>query len=250
MIFFKYKFFKPKYIIFAFDHKYKNFKKNIYCKYKSNRKTKSKNLLIYINNIYNFFKKKKIKTIRIPSIECDDIIGSIIFKIKEKYKNIKYIYILSYDKDFTQLIKKNIYLFIDKNNILDSNKVKKKYGTYPNLIKDLLTLCGDKSDNIPGIKGIGKKTAIKLINNIGNINNIYKNIYKIKLLKIKNSNNIIKNLFKNINNIYIWYNIISIRVNINIEIKNILNKNIKFNEIFKSIKKINFDLNIKNNKKK
>lgn len=102
-----------------------------------------------------------------------------------------------------QLVKKNIYVLVKKNLLFDKNKIFKKYGIYPNLFKDMLILCGDKSDNIPGIKGIGIKTASLLLKNIGNIKNIYKNLNKIKKLKIKNYLNIIKNLKFNHNNIII-----------------------------------------------
>ncbi len=222
MILNKYYFLKPQYIIFIFDYNRKNFRNKIYSNYKRNRKSISLHLLRYIYLIRKKLNNWGINYYTIPYVEGDDVIGTLIknFLNKKEYK----IYILSYDKDLLQLINKNIYMLITKKNIFNKKKVFQKYGIYPNLFKDMLILCGDKSDNIPGIKGIGIKTASLLLNNIGNINNIYNNLNKIKELKIKNYLNIIKNLKNNYNNINIWNNLISLKTNlkINFKLKNFL----------------------------
>lgn len=203
MIYSKYKIYKPSYIVFIFDFSRNNFRKKIYSKYKSNRKEMPLNLVNYISFIKEKLILWNIKILSIPNMEGDDVIASFIKKIDKLY-NKKYIfYILSYDKDFLQLVNKNIFLiqntkffFFIKNFFLKNN-------IYYNLIIDLLVLCGDKSDNIPGIKGIGIKTALILIKKIGSIKYIYKNLDLIKKLNIKNYNIIIKNLIKNKKNIYI-----------------------------------------------
>lgn len=235
MILNKYYFLKPKYIIFIFDYNRKNFRNKICNNYKKNRKKISLHLLKYILLIKKEFNKWGINYYSIPYVEGDDVIGTLIknFINKEKYK----IYILSYDKDLLQLISKNIYMFVTKKIIFNKKKVFKKYGIYPNLFKDMLILCGDKSDNIPGIKGIGVKTASLLLNNIGNIYNIYKNLDKIKKLKIKNYLNIIKNLKDNHTNINIWNKLISLKTNLKIKFKlnNFLVNFKLLNNIFKKI---------------
>lgn len=243
MIFSKYKIYKPNYIFFIFDYDRSNFRKKIYKKYKSNRKKISKELLIYILGIKKFFDILNIKYFSYPDVEGDDVIGSLVKKISNIFKKKKHlIYILSYDKDFLQLVNNNVYLFISIDNILNPKYTFRKYGIYPNFFKDLLILCGDKSDNIPGIKGIGIKKAIILINNIGNIKNIYNNLHKIKYLKISNSNTIINNLKKNINNIKLWSTLISIKLNlkINLNINNFKINKFFFYNIFNFLKKFNF----------
>ncbi len=245
MIYSRFKIYKPNYIIFVFDYDRNNFRNKIYPYYKSNRKKIPSNLVKYIL----FIKRKlilwNIKILSIPNVEGDDVIASFINKIKKTNKNKYIFYILSYDKDFLQLVNKNIYLIISSKIYFSVKKFFNKYKIYPSLIKDLLALCGDKSDNIPGIKGIGIKTALILLNKIGNIKKIYKNLNKIKKLKIKNKSKIIKNLKENYKNILIWYKLIKFKKNINLKIN--LNKflinNFLFNKIFYKINKlINFNI--------
>lgn len=243
MIFSKYKFCKPNYLLFIFDYDRNNFRKKIYKKYKSNRKKISKELIFYISSIKLFFNTFGIKYLSYPEVEGDDVIGSLIYKIKNLFLNQNYlIYILSYDKDFLQLVNDKVYLFVSNKEILNPKCIYNKYGVYPNLIKDLLVLCGDKSDNIPGIKGIGIKKATILINSIGNIESIYQNLYKIKYLKISNYNNIIHNLKLNINKINLWYSLINIKLDIKIDINFCKFKvnNLFFFKIFSFLKKFSF----------
>lgn len=190
----KIKYFNIEYIFFISDKGICKTRKNIYKLYKSNRQKQSKKFKYIAKQILLFLKFINIKNIYIKNIEADDIICSLTMKIKLSYNHNYIIYILSNDKDLTQLVNKNIYLIIHNNKILDINGVKKKYGVYPKLIKDLLILSGDKSDNIPGIKGIGIKTAIILLNKIGNLTSIYKNLLKIKFIKLYNNKKIIYNL--------------------------------------------------------
>lgn len=201
MIYFRYLKIFPNYIIFVFDDKNKNnYRKKIFHKYKSNRKKCSKNFLLYINYIINKLKKFNIKFICLQKFECDDVISYIIKKLNKLFKFIN-IYILSYDKDYIQLISNNVFLYTSINKIFNTKNVYKKYGIYPYMLKDFLVLCGDKSDNIPGIKGIGNKIALKILRNIGDIYNIYSNIEKLYNLGIKSK--IIDNLKNNYKNIRI-----------------------------------------------
>ncbi len=219
MIFSRFIIYKPNYLILIFDYNRKNFRNDIYKKYKINRKIISTNLLKYIK----FVKKKlfiwNIKYFNIPNVEGDDVISSLIYKYLNNFKKKNIIYILSYDKDLLQLISSNVFLLVRSDILFNKKLVFIKYGIYPKLLVDFLSLCGDKSDNIPGIKGIGIKTASILLNKIGKISKIYKNLKKIKLINIKNSNNIIKNLKLNINNIKIWYNLIKLRNNLKLNFK-------------------------------
>lgn len=241
MIFYRYLIYKPKYIILVFDYNRKNFRNKIYKEYKNNRKKISYNLLKFINIIKNTFFFWKIKYFNIPDVEGDDVINCLVNKFLYLYKNKYIIYILSYDKDLLQLVTSNVYLLISKNKCFNKKIVLFKYGIGPKLIKDLLILCGDRSDNIPGIKGIGIKTASLLLNKIGNISNIYKNLNKIKFIGIKNYNFVINSLKKNFDNIKLWYSLIKLKNNIRLKI-NLNDFKINyffFIKIFDSIKKLN-----------
>ncbi|MBZ2279771.1 5'-3' exonuclease, partial [Buchnera aphidicola] len=95
------------------------------------------------------------------------------------------ILIISHDKDMLQLVTKNIHVLNQKKNIIIKPKyIQDKYGILPIEFVDLLALMGDTSDNIPGVPGIGKKTALLLLNNFSNIKNIYNNLEKIPHLPL------------------------------------------------------------------
>ncbi|WGH24973.1 MAG: DNA polymerase I [Candidatus Shikimatogenerans bostrichidophilus] len=173
---------QPTYIIVIFDGKIKkNYKKKYYINYKLNRKKINIDLDNYIYIIKKILKKLNIQYLMIKYIEADDIIGSIIKKT-EKKGYINYIY--TEDQDYYQLISENT-LLIKKNKLIDKLYVKNKFNI-KNIKQyiDLISLIGDKSDNIPGIPLIGIKTANVLLIKYKNIENIYKNIETI--------NNIIK----------------------------------------------------------
>lgn len=217
MIYSRYIYLNPNFIFFVFDSKC-NFRKKIYTYYKSNRKKISVHLLQYIKIIKCFLKRIGIDIIYLKGFEADDIIGSLIFKIKNHFKKTV-IYIISYDKDFTQLVNNDIFLIANKNNIINIIDVKKIYGVYPYLIKDFFALKGDRSDNIPGIKGLNTKDILIILNNLGNIFYIYKNLNNLKYLNIKNSTNIYLTLKENKNFVFLWYTLINIRTDLDIPIK-------------------------------
>ncbi|QCI26068.1 5'-3' exonuclease H3TH domain-containing protein [Buchnera aphidicola] len=204
--------YKPNNLIVVFDSKSKNFRKKIFNEYKANR-TSMPNLLKLISSK---FKKILINIgipiISIPTFEADDVIGTLS---KDAEKNKEFVLIATCDKDLAQLVNKNIYILNHLNNkIFNIQKIKKKYGVTPDLIIDFLALTGDQSDNIPGVKGIGKKTAIILINKIGGINKIYKNISNIVNYNIKGQKNIIKKLIKGKKMAFLSYQLSKIKSNI------------------------------------
>ncbi|VFP79276.1 DNA polymerase I [Buchnera aphidicola] len=188
--------FYPDNIVVVFDTPTKTFRHQLYSKYKKNRSSMPENLKKQINPLKEIIQNLGIPIISINNIEADDIIGTLSKKfIKKKY----YIFIYSADKDMLQLINKKIKVIPGKNieNTLNEKEVYKKYGIQPYSIADFLGLTGDTSDNIPGIPGIGKKTASILLKNFLSIDNIYKNIENISLLPIKNIKKITDNLKKN-----------------------------------------------------
>lgn len=225
---------KPTYMAIVFDSKKKNFRKKLFKKYKYNRKKMPYNLIKQIRPLYKIIKKIGIKVFDVPGFEADDTIGTIAVKFKKKIPII----INTCDKDMAQLVTNRIKLLDGKKNIIGPKEIIKKFGIKPNLIVDYLALSGDYSDNIPGIPGIGKKTAIKLLNNIGNIKKVYENIDKINLYNFNISDNLIEKIKKNKKIAMLSYKLAKIytKINIKINYSDLIIKNSNIEKIEKILK--------------
>lgn len=197
-------------IVIVFDTKGKNFRNKIYKYYKNKRKPMSDNLIFQIDPLLKIVKAMGILYISIYGIEADDIIGTLAIESAACGYNVL---ISTCDKDMAQLVSKKISI-INKNIIFGPEEINLKYGIPPNLIVDYLALIGDSIDNIPGVPGIGKKTAKKLLHNIGNIKYIYKNLYKISTLNLRGYKNIINNLEKYIELAFISYKLATIKTDV------------------------------------
>ena len=161
--------FKPKHIGIVFDAKGKNFRHKIYNQYKANRSSMPEDLAEQIPKLYQILKLMGFPPIIIENVEADDVIGTL----SKKFKKISGVKIFSGDKDFAQLVNKNVTLINPmSSDIMDEKAVKKKFGVEPTNIIDYLALVGDKSDNIPGVPGVGSKTASRLINKHGDVESI------------------------------------------------------------------------------
>ena len=161
--------FNPKHIGLVFDAKGKNFRHDIYSEYKANRSSMPEELVEQIPKLYELLSLMGYPPIIIDGVEADDVIGTL----SKKFKNIREVKIFSGDKDFAQLVDKKTSIINPINlDIVDQKAVKKKFGVEPKNIIDYLALVGDKSDNIPGVPGVGNKTASRLINQYGNVEKI------------------------------------------------------------------------------
>ena len=164
--------YNPKYVGLVFDARGKNFRHEIYKEYKANRSPMPAELSEQIPVLYEILKLLGYPPIIIKGVEADDVIGTL----SRKFNKINNIKIFSGDKDFAQLVNKKVMLVnpisLDE---MNSIGVKKKYDIDPSQIIDYLALMGDKADNIPGVSGVGGKTASRLINKYGNIEDIIKN---------------------------------------------------------------------------
>ncbi|MCW5197556.1 5'-3' exonuclease [Buchnera aphidicola] len=241
--------YKPKKVIVVFDHKKKNFRKKIYKKYKSNRIKIPEDLKNQIKKIIKIIKYMGITVLKIPGIEADDIIGTVA---KYQSKKEKKILILTNDKDMTQLINSKIHILNHQNKIITKQEVIQKFGVKPKLIKYLLAISGDQSDNIPGIPGIGIKTAQKILENFKSLKEIYKNLKKLSLLNIRNAKNLPQIFKKNKKIAFISYTLSKIKLNIE---PSLLKKKFKLKKpiiqkILDQFKKNNFTSLIKSFKKK
>ncbi|VFP86046.1 DNA polymerase I [Buchnera aphidicola (Cinara pseudotaxifoliae)] len=208
--------FNPKNILIVFDTPTPTFRHQLYNKYKLNRNPMPGNLKKQIKPLKKIIQLLGIPIISIKNVEADDVISSLSKKfIKKNF----YIFIYSADKDLTQLVNKKISIIPGNFNtdILNKKNVYKKYGVHAKFMADFLGLTGDSSDNIPGVPGIGKKTAAILLQNFSSISDIYKNINHVIDLPIRNIKNITNSLKKNKKTAFLSYQLTKLNQNIYIE---------------------------------
>lgn len=170
---------KPTHIVIAFDHARETFRNQIYSEYKMQRKETPEELISQFPLIKEMLKAMEIKTVEISGIEADDIIGTIA-----KNNSCKK-FILSGDRDLLQLIDDSTMVWLTKKGVsevekVDQKRLKELYNIVPEQVVELKALMGDASDNIPGVKGVGEKTAHNLIDEYGTLDNVYANIDNIK----------------------------------------------------------------------
>lgn len=173
---------KPDYITVAFDKKGPTFRHTEYAAYKATRPKTAEELIGQFDLLKNILDALRIKFFEVDGFEADDILGTLSKKGEEAGV---FSVIVTGDKDALQLVSPNTSVMLTKKGIseleiYDTAKVKERYGISPELIADMKGLMGDKSDNIPGVPGIGEKTAIKLIKEFGSVDNVLKNIDKLK----------------------------------------------------------------------
>ena len=171
---------KPEYIMVAFD-KGKTFRHEAYTEYKAGRSDTPDELKQQFPVAKEVLNAMGIKYHEMDYYEADDIIGTLSY---EAHVDPEFdCEIVSSDKDLLQLIEDDVVVKVLKSNdyiMMDRDKFVEEYGVEPIKMIDLKALMGDSSDNIPGVAGIGEKTAIKLIKEYGSINNLYENIDNIK----------------------------------------------------------------------
>ncbi len=169
---------KPDYIAICFDHPSKNFRHQLSPVYKANRKQLDEDLIKQMPIARQAVEAMQLAWFEKAGFEADDVIGTVAKKAEKQ--GIKVV-IVTGDKDLFQLVNDNIHIWNESKNIMfDSQKVFEKYGLYPDKIVDMLALMGDNCDNVCGVKGIGEKTAVKLINTYGSVENIIANADSIK----------------------------------------------------------------------
>ena len=168
-------------IAVVFDSQGKNFRHEIYPEYKANRGPMPDELSLQIEPLFECIEALRIPLISKTGFEADDLIGTLASQAEDQGYQV---FISSGDKDFSQLISKNILQSIPQKNkgdlILDQEGVFKKFGVYPHQIIDFLALVGDTSDNVPGVRDCGPKTAASWLGKYKNLETIIKNIDLIK----------------------------------------------------------------------
>ncbi len=178
--------YKPDYLAVATDTKEKTFRHNTYVLYKANRPEPPEDLVQQIDIIYKLIEGYGVKLLKLPGYEADDVIGTLA----KRYEESCQVFMITPDKDFSQLVSDSVQILKpskddDKFEQYGRTQIRERYGVYPEQFIDMLTLMGDTSDNIPGVTGIGPKTAAQLINEYGSIENLYNNISRITKYKMK-----------------------------------------------------------------
>ncbi len=178
--------YKPEYIIAAFDKSKVTFRNEEYKDYKANRKGMLDELREQFPHIKTILELMGIPVIEIEGFEADDIIGTLTKKYEKEYE----IFVVTGDKDALQLASVNTKIMISKKGVMnmgiyDEKSMVEIFGVTPNEFIDVKALMGDASDNIPGVTGIGEKTAFKLIMEYKSIENIYENIDSFPKTKLK-----------------------------------------------------------------
>ncbi|MFV8400893.1 5'-3' exonuclease [Mycoplasma sp. 2634B] len=165
-------FYKPQYIYVAFDSKEKSFRHDIYQDYKAGRAKAPEELYIQFDLIKQILDRLGIVQEELPGFEADDLVAAYCKKVALEEPKI----IFSRDKDLHQLISPNISIILKENygySLLTNDNYFATYGFLPSQVVDYKALAGDSSDNLPGVKGIGEKTAISLLEKFQTVPNLY-----------------------------------------------------------------------------
>ncbi len=167
------------YIIFAIDTKGDTFRNEIDSNYKANRQAPPPELTMQLPIAIEWIDKMGYKTLGMQGYEADDMIASVTKKAKEKGFKVR---VVSHDKDLYQLIDDSNVVVVDaiKRKSMDEEACFEKYGVTPKQFIDYQSILGDSADNVPGVKGIGKVGAQKLLSEYGDLDNIYNNLQSIK----------------------------------------------------------------------
>ena len=174
---------QPSHIAVVFDAKGKTFRDEMFEQYKSHRPPMPADLRKQIQPLHDIIRALGIPLLVIEGVEADDVIGTLAVEASKANQKVL---ISTGDKDMAQLVDDNIMLINTMNNtLLDREAVIEKYGIPPELIIDYLALMGDSADNIPGVAGVGEKTALGLLQGIGSMAEIYANLDKVAELPIR-----------------------------------------------------------------
>ena len=178
---------KPEYLAACFDVSRDTFRQKKFAEYKIQRPPMPDELGSQIPWIKKIISAYGIAILEKEGFEADDVIATLAKKAGDQGISTT---IVSSDKDMLQLVNKNVEVFSpykDEGTLYDEDKVIQRYGIKPSAIPDIIALMGDNADNIPGVSGIGEKTAVKLIKEFGSVENLIKNLDTLKQGKLKES---------------------------------------------------------------
>ena len=226
---------KPTHFAVIFDSARKTFRNEIYSDYKANRSEAPDDLAPQFEYIRKSVKAFNLPSVDLPNYEADDLIATYVDKILQKGAKVT---IVSSDKDLMQLFKKGVRIFDPmKNKFISEEDIINKFGVNASKVIDVQSLAGDSSDNIPGVPGIGVKTAAELINQYGTLEKLLKSAHKIKQNKRRET------LIENKDKALISKQLVTLNKDspINRELSEFILKEVNKDELYKFLREMEFN---------
>ena len=203
-------------IVVIFDAKGKTFRDDIFPAYKANRPPMPDELRLQLEPIKEIIKAMGLQILSIEGVEADDVIGTLANELSQ---NKLPVIVSTGDKDMAQLVNEHVTLVNTMTNtVMDIEGVHNKFGIGPENIIDFLALMGDKVDNIPGVAGVGEKTALVLIQNLGGIESIYNQLDKISDLPVRGAKKLSEKLVADHKNAKLSYELATIKKDVKLPV--------------------------------
>lgn len=228
----------PTHVFVAFDKGSKTFRHNEFADYKGTRDNAPNEITYQFGILKDLLSSMNVNYLELDEYEADDIIGTIAKLAQKEGFEVD---IFTGDRDYLQLVDDNILVYLTKKGIseiklMNTESILEEYDLSPKQLIDVKALQGDSSDNIPGVKGVGEKTALKLIQEYGNLENLYENIDNLKG-KLK------ENLVNEKDKAYLsrYLGEIFLRVPIERNIEDFEIKDVNYNEYLKKLEKLEFN---------
>lgn len=201
-------------IAVVFDAKGKTFRDDIYSDYKANRPPMPDDLREQVQPIHDIVRGMGLPLLCEPGVEADDVIGTLARQASEASCPV---IVSTGDKDMAQLVNEHVTLVNTMNDtVMDPQGVVDKFGIPPELIIDLLALMGDKVDNIPGVPGVGEKTALGLLQGLGSLDQIYASLDQVAALSFRGAKTMAAKLEKERDNAYLSYTLATIATDLDL----------------------------------
>ncbi|MBU2710820.1 DNA polymerase I [Zooshikella harenae] len=201
-------------VVVIFDAKGPTFRNDIYADYKAHRPPMPDELRVQIEPIHRIIKAMGLPLLVIDGVEADDVIGTLANEATTK--GIEVI-VSTGDKDLAQLVSKHVTLINTMNDRTTTiESLQEKYGFGPELFVDYLALMGDKVDNIPGVPGVGEKTALALLQGLGSLDNIYQQLERIAELSFRGSKSMAKKLEEHKEQAYLSRTLATIKTDVDL----------------------------------
>lgn len=199
-------------IAVVFDAKGKTFRDEIYPEYKAHRPPMPDDLRPQVQPIHDIIKAMGIPLLVIDGVEADDVIGTLARQATEQQRHVV---VSTGDKDMAQLVSEHVTLVNTMtSSTLTVEGVQDKFGFPPELIIDYLALMGDKVDNIPGVPGVGEKTALALLQGLGDLNAIYAHLDKVADLGFRGAKSMAAKLTEHRDQAYLSYRLATIKTDV------------------------------------
>ncbi|WP_210510611.1 DNA polymerase I [Pantoea ananatis] len=207
--------YSPTHVAVVFDAKGKTFRDELFEHYKSHRPPMPDDLRSQIEPLHEMVRAMGLPLLAVSGVEADDVIGTLALEAEKKGHAVL---ISTGDKDMAQLVTPGITLINTMTNtILGPEEVEQKYGVPPSLIIDFLAMMGDSSDNIPGVPGVGEKTAQALLQGLGGMQSIYDNLDKVADLSFRGAKTMAAKLEQNRDVAFLSYQLATIKTDVELD---------------------------------